>query len=138
MAILVDEEKDVALYKDYKPGDVSVVKKAVVKEQTKEEKPKSVDLPPHTVVGFPALSPTMEIGGLGVWTKKEGDFIASGETVCTVVTDKATNDFECLDEGYLAKILVHDGTEDLKVGTPIAIIVEEKVITLHGVNLSIK
>ena len=56
--------------------------------------------------------------------------VCAGETICTIVTDKATNDFECLDEGYIAKILVPDGAEDLVVGVPIAILVEEKVISL--------
>eukprot|EP00210_Caulerpa_lentillifera_P005272 g5037.t1 len=127
VAILVDEEKDVAIYKDYPSGiSAPVAKEAPVEDKREVESVTSGELPPHTVIGFPALSPTMEIGGLGVWTKKEGDFIASGETICTVVTDKATNDFECLDEGYLAKILVKEGTEDLKVGTPIAVIVDDK------------
>ncbi|CAD7696776.1 unnamed protein product [Ostreobium quekettii] len=83
-------------------------------------------VPPHTKLEMPALSPTMEQGNLGAWKKKEGDHIAAGEVLAEVETDKATLDWEAVEEGYLAKILVPAGTKDLKIGTPLAIVVDDQ------------
>ncbi|GMM36264.1 dihydrolipoyllysine-residue acetyltransferase [Saccharomycopsis crataegensis] len=80
--------------------------------------------PAHTVIQMPALSPTMEQGGLAVWSKKIGDRLEPGEVIAEVETDKAQMDFEFQEEGYLAKVLVEDGTKDLPVGTPIGVYVE--------------
>ena len=74
---------------------------------------------------MPALSPTMEKGTLATWLKKEGDTVASGDILAEIETDKATMEFEAVDEGVLAKILVPAGTDDVAVGTLIAIIAEE-------------
>ena len=65
--------------------------------------------PPHTVLGMPALSPTMTQGNLAAWKKAEGDEIAVADVVAEVETDKATVDFESQDEGFLAKILIPAG-----------------------------
>jgi pyruvate dehydrogenase E2 component (dihydrolipoamide acetyltransferase) len=74
---------------------------------------------------MPALSPTMEEGTLAKWLVKEGDTVASGDLLAEIETDKATMEFEAVDEGVVAKILVAEGTDGVKVGTVIAIIAEE-------------
>ncbi|KAL9251434.1 hypothetical protein AKJ16_DCAP14955 [Drosera capensis] len=85
----------------------------------------SAETPPHLVIGMPALSPTMSQGNIAKWTKKEGDKIAVGDVLCEIETDKATLEFESLEEGYLAKILVPEGSKDVQVGQPIAVTVED-------------
>jgi len=74
---------------------------------------------------MPALSPTMEEGTLAKWLVKEGDTVASGDIMAEIETDKATMEFEAVDEGVIAKILIAEGTDGVKVGTVIAIIAEE-------------
>src|SRR5688572_21574690 len=71
---------------------------------------------------MPALSPTMEEGTLAKWLVKEGDTVASGDILAEIETDKATMEFEAVDEGVVSKILVPEGTDGVKVGTPIALI----------------
>ncbi|KQT49309.1 pyruvate dehydrogenase [Methylobacterium sp. Leaf456] len=78
-----------------------------------------------TDILMPALSPTMEEGKLAKWLKKEGDAVKSGDVLAEIETDKATMEVEAIDEGVLAKILVPDGTENVAVNTPIAIIAAE-------------
>src|SRR6478736_5104213 len=74
---------------------------------------------------MPALSPTMEEGTLAKWLVKEGDEVKSGDILAEIETDKATMEFEAVDEGKIAKILVAEGTDGVKVGAPIAIIAGE-------------
>ena len=74
---------------------------------------------------MPALSPTMEKGKLAKWLKKEGDKVKSGDILAEIETDKATMEVEAVDEGTLGKILVADGTDDVLVNTPIAVILGE-------------
>jgi pyruvate dehydrogenase E2 component (dihydrolipoamide acetyltransferase) len=71
---------------------------------------------------MPALSPTMEEGTLAKWLVKEGDSVSSGDILAEIETDKATMEFEAVDEGKIAKILVPEGSDGVKVGTPIAIL----------------
>jgi pyruvate dehydrogenase E2 component (dihydrolipoamide acetyltransferase) len=71
---------------------------------------------------MPALSPTMEEGTLAKWLVKEGDTVTSGDVLAEIETDKATMEFEAVDEGKIAKILVPEGTDGVKVGAPIAIL----------------
>jgi pyruvate dehydrogenase E1 component beta subunit len=78
-----------------------------------------------TEVLMPALSPTMEKGNLAKWLKKEGDQIKSGDVIAEIETDKATMEVEAADEGTLGKILVPEGTADVAVNTPIAVILGE-------------
>jgi pyruvate dehydrogenase E1 component beta subunit len=78
-----------------------------------------------TEVLMPALSPTMEKGNLSKWLKKEGDAIKSGDVIAEIETDKATMEVEAADEGTLGKILVPEGTADVAVNTPIAVILGE-------------
>jgi pyruvate dehydrogenase E1 component beta subunit len=78
-----------------------------------------------TEVLMPALSPTMEKGNLAKWLKKEGDTVKSGDVIAEIETDKATMEVEAADEGTLGKILVPEGTADVAVNTPIALILGE-------------
>jgi len=74
---------------------------------------------------MPALSPTMTEGTLAKWLKKEGDTVSSGDILAEIETDKATMEFEAVDEGTMGKILVAEGTEGVAVNTPIAVLLEE-------------
>ena len=74
---------------------------------------------------MPALSPTMEEGTLAKWLKSEGDAVKAGDVIAEIETDKATMEFEAVDEGILGKILVSEGSQGVKVNTPIAVLVEE-------------
>jgi pyruvate dehydrogenase E2 component (dihydrolipoamide acetyltransferase) len=85
----------------------------------------SSELPEHEIVPMPALSPTMEFGGIANWTKSVGEEIGAGDIIVEIETDKATVDFEAQDDAFLAKILVEAGTTDIACGTPIAILVED-------------
>jgi pyruvate dehydrogenase E2 component (dihydrolipoamide acetyltransferase) len=78
-----------------------------------------------TQILMPALSPTMEEGTLAKWLVKEGDAVKSGQIIAEIETDKATMEFEAVDEGIVGKILVAEGTAGVKVNTPIAVLVEE-------------
>ncbi|MEM1313156.1 MAG: pyruvate dehydrogenase complex E1 component subunit beta [Pseudomonadota bacterium] len=78
-----------------------------------------------TQILMPALSPTMEEGTLAKWNVAEGDKVSSGDVIAEIETDKATMEFEAVDEGVLGKILVPEGTEGVTVNTPIAILLEE-------------
>src|SRR5215472_1059275 len=74
---------------------------------------------------MPALSPTMEKGNLAKWHKKEGDPVKTGDVIAEIETDKATMEVEAVDDGTLGKILVPEGTNDVAVNTPIAMILGE-------------
>jgi pyruvate dehydrogenase E1 component beta subunit len=78
-----------------------------------------------TEVLMPALSPTMEEGTLAKWLVKEGDKVKSGQILAEIETDKATMEFEAVDEGIIGRLLVAEGTAGVKVNTPIAVMVEE-------------
>ncbi|PTE23011.1 pyruvate dehydrogenase complex E1 component subunit beta [Cereibacter changlensis JA139] len=78
-----------------------------------------------TEVLMPALSPTMEEGTLAKWLVKEGDAVKSGQILAEIETDKATMEFEAVDEGIVGKLLIAEGTAGVKVNTPIALMLEE-------------
>ena len=78
-----------------------------------------------TPIKMPALSPTMEEGTLAKWLVKPGDTVSAGDIMAEIETDKATMEFEAVDEGTIASIAVEAGTEGVKVGTVIAILAEE-------------
>ena len=78
-----------------------------------------------TEILMPALSPTMEEGTLAKWLVKEGDTVSAGDIMAEIETDKATMEFEAVDDGIVGRILVAEGTESVKVNTPIAVIIEE-------------
>src|ERR1700712_5624586 len=78
-----------------------------------------------TNILMPALSPTMTEGTLARWLKKEGETIKAGDVIAEIETDKATMEVEAVDEGVLGKILVQDGTANVAVNAPIAVLVDE-------------
>ncbi|MBB3949860.1 pyruvate dehydrogenase complex E1 component subunit beta [Aureimonas jatrophae] len=78
-----------------------------------------------TEILMPALSPTMEEGTLSKWVKNEGDTVAPGDVIAEIETDKATMEVEAIDEGTIGKILVQAGTENVKVNTPIAVLLAD-------------
>ncbi|MCS0496950.1 pyruvate dehydrogenase complex E1 component subunit beta [Ancylobacter sp. MQZ15Z-1] len=78
-----------------------------------------------TEILMPALSPTMEKGNIAKWLKKEGDTVRSGDVIAEIETDKATMEVEAIDEGTLGKILVPEGSQDVAVNTPIAVILAD-------------
>ena len=83
-------------------------------------------LPEHAVLPMPALSPTMERGGLAKWHKAVGDAVRAGDVIADVETDKATMAMEATDDGFMAAILVPEGSEDVEVGTPVCVTVENE------------
>ncbi|WP_163272065.1 pyruvate dehydrogenase complex E1 component subunit beta [Chelativorans alearense] len=78
-----------------------------------------------TEILMPALSPTMEEGNLAKWLKKEGDAVAPGDVIAEIETDKATMEVEAIDEGKIGRILIGEGTEGVKVNTPIALLLAD-------------
>ena len=80
-----------------------------------------------TNILMPALSPTMTEGTLARWLKKEGDTIKAGDVIAEIETDKATMEVEAVDEGTLGKILIPEGTADVAVNTPIAVILGDEL-----------
>ena len=78
-----------------------------------------------TPILMPALSPTMEEGTLAKWNVKEGDSVSSGDVIAEIETDKATMEVEAVDEGVIGKILVAEGTENVKVNDPIAVLMDD-------------
>src|ERR671926_1753659 len=78
-----------------------------------------------TNILMPALSPTMEKGNLARWLKKEGETVKPGDVIAEIETDKATMEVEAVDEGTLAKIIVPEGTADVPVNQPIAVLAGE-------------
>ncbi|OMO62871.1 Biotin/lipoyl attachment [Corchorus capsularis] len=132
IAVMVEDEESIQKIPSTIRGGSEVEKKPAnqdVRNSEKEQEPSSninaSDLPPHIVLGMPALSPTMNQGNISKWIKKEGDKIEVGDVICEIETDKATLEFESLEEGYLAKILAPEGSKDVAVGQPIAITVED-------------
>ncbi|MES1915333.1 MAG: hypothetical protein MHM6MM_007302 [Cercozoa sp. M6MM] len=84
------------------------------------------DVPSYTRLEFPALSPTMEEGNVAAWNVDEGQEVTAGDSYCDVVTDKATVSWDAIDDGYIAKLFVEEGTEGLPVGTLCGIQVEDE------------
>src|SRR5580765_43547 len=74
---------------------------------------------------MPALSPTMEKGNLARWLKKEGDKVKAGDVIAEIETDKATMEYEAIDDGVLAKVVVPEGTQDVAVNQLIAVLAQE-------------
>ncbi|XP_022742043.1 dihydrolipoyllysine-residue acetyltransferase component 1 of pyruvate dehydrogenase complex, mitochondrial isoform X1 [Durio zibethinus] len=151
IAVMVEDEANIQKIPSTLGSGSEVEEKTAhqdVRNSEKEEEPSSIninaaDLPPHIVIGMPALSPTMNQGNIFKWRKKEGDKIEVGDVICEIETDKATLEFESLEEGYLAKILAPEGSKDVAVGQPIAVTVEdpddiEAVKTSFGSGSAVK
>lgn len=101
-------------------------KKTLVAPQWTVQMRYYADLPDHTPVKLPALSPTMENGSIVNWAKKEGEKLNEGDLLCEIETDKATMGFETPEEGYLAKILIPAGSKGVPVGKLLCIIVQSQ------------
>lgn len=86
----------------------------------------AADYPPHIKLNMPALSPTMKQGNLVNWVKQVGDQVAPGDVLAEIETDKATVEYESQDEGYMAKILVPAGTQDVPVGKLVGVVAENE------------
>lgn len=129
VAVVVDDAESVAAFKDYAPGGSSTGAAAPA-PPTSQPPPKAPSsgssFPPHQVLNMPALSPTMTQGNISAWNKNVGDAVAAGDVLCEVETDKATMAWESQDEGFLAQILLPGGSKDVPVGTPAAVIVDDK------------
>nr|XP_023880309.1 dihydrolipoyllysine-residue acetyltransferase component 1 of pyruvate dehydrogenase complex, mitochondrial [Quercus suber] len=133
IAITVEDQDDIQNVPATVAGGSEIKEETTnqnVKNENKVQEKSSIKtspsaLPPHILVEMPALSPTMNQGNIAKWLKKEGDKINVGDVICEIETDKATLEFECLEEGYLAKILAPEGSKDVAVGQPIAITVED-------------
>ena len=87
---------------------------------------RAFSLPDHIVLEMPNLSPTMEKGNIKSWEKQVGDEIAPGDVLASIETDKAVVDFEMQEEGFVAKLLYEENAKDVPLGSPVAIIVENK------------
>jgi pyruvate dehydrogenase E2 component (dihydrolipoamide acetyltransferase) len=141
VAVVVEDKEAVSAFKDYQPGQGGGAQAAASQggesepaqqeaaEPAGEESSSSGgggDYPPHSVMGLPALSPTMSQGNLATWKKKEGDEVAAGDSIAEIETDKATMDWESQDDGFIAKLLVPEGSKDIAVGQPVMVFVEDK------------
>src|SRR6478609_135836 len=91
-----------------------------------------------TNILMPALSPTMEKGNLAKWLKKEGDKIKSGDVIAEIETDKATMEYEAVDDGTLAKIVIPEGTQDVAVNSVIAVLANEGEDVKAAASASVK
>ncbi|KAE9589835.1 hypothetical protein Lal_00021650 [Lupinus albus] len=134
IAITVEDQNDIQNVPASVGGETGVEEKKPTGQDTKDEETKleststkinASELPPHILLEMPALSPTMDQGNIVKWRKQEGDKIEVGDILCEIETDKATLEFETLEEGYLAKILVPEGSKEVAVGQAIAITVED-------------
>lgn len=137
VCVVVEEESDVAAFKNYKAGDAGapvatpappVAAPAAPSTPTPPPAPVASNYPTHEVITLPALSPTMETGSIIQWGIKVGDEVIESETaLAEIETDKATITFEATGiEGYVAAILYEEGAKDIKLGEPLFIIVEEE------------
>ncbi|XP_075909834.1 dihydrolipoyllysine-residue acetyltransferase component of pyruvate dehydrogenase complex, mitochondrial [Petromyzon marinus] len=135
ICITVDKQENIAAFKDYKldsaspppasPGAPSPPSAAPTPPPA-QPAGASKAYPPFMKITLPALSPTMAMGTIQRWEKKVGDKLSEGDLLAEIETDKATIGFEVMEEGFLAKILVADGTRDVPIGAPLCIVVERE------------
>lgn len=131
VAIVVEEEGDVAAFKDYSPSSGGAAPAAAAPKPAEQPSaapapPSGASFPPHEVISMPALSPTMSQGNIIAWKKAEGDEVAPGDILAEMETDKATIEWESQDEGVVAKLLVPSGTNGVDVGAPVMVMVDDK------------
>ena len=134
VCVVVEEEGDIAAFKDFKVGDASETATPAAPAAPSTPPPAAAaapaasNYPSHEVIPLPALSPTMETGSIIAWGIKVGDEVIEGETaIAEIETDKATITFEATGiEGYVAAILYEEGAKDIKLGEPLFIVVEEE------------
>jgi len=143
VAVMVEDAADVAAFADYDAGgggggggqDSPAVAPAPPPPPSLASPPAAAAVaapassaappPPHIELGLPALSPTMETGTIVAWHVKEGDVIRPGDNLADIETDKATMAFENQEDGVVARLLVPAGARDVRVGTPVALVVED-------------
>ncbi|NXH43034.1 ODP2 dehydrogenase, partial [Dicaeum eximium] len=136
ICITVEKPEDVAAFKNYTLDSAAAAAPAASvppppaaapspPSQPSPQAPGS-SYPPHMQITLPALSPTMTMGTVQRWEKKVGEKLSEGDLLAEIETDKATVGFEVQEEGYLAKILVAEGTRDVPLGTALCIIVEKE------------
>eukprot|EP00475_Leptophrys_vorax_P041731 TRINITY_DN78776_c0_g1_i1.p1 TRINITY_DN78776_c0_g1~~TRINITY_DN78776_c0_g1_i1.p1 ORF type:complete len:595 (-),score=167.61 TRINITY_DN78776_c0_g1_i1:32-1816(-) len=128
VAILAESESDIVAFKDFSESAAPAVPApaAAPTSEPVAAPSSATSYPSHIKLPMPALSPTMSEGNLGKWRKKEGDKVNAGDVLAEVETDKATVDFESVEDGFLAKILVQEGASGVKVGKLVAILVENE------------
>ncbi|XP_043532611.1 dihydrolipoyllysine-residue acetyltransferase component of pyruvate dehydrogenase complex, mitochondrial isoform X2 [Chiloscyllium plagiosum] len=133
ICITVDKPEDIEAFKDYTPEAAAAASgppppAAAAPPSTPSAPPKAPgsSYPPHMKIALPALSPTMTVGTIQRWEKKVGEKLREGDLIAEIETDKATIGFEIMEEGYLAKILVAEGTRDVPLGTTLCVIVEKE------------
>merc|ERR1719370_1050736 len=116
VCVVVEEESDIAAFKDFKVGAAPTTPAAAASTPSPAA-PAASNYPSHEVIPLPALSPTMETGSIIAWGIKVGDEIIEGETaIAEIETDKATITFEATGiEGYVAAILYEEGAKDIKL-----------------------
>ncbi|XP_045412551.1 dihydrolipoyllysine-residue acetyltransferase component of pyruvate dehydrogenase complex, mitochondrial isoform X1 [Lemur catta] len=134
ICITVGKPEDIEAFKNYTldssaappPQAAPAPTPAAPSPPTPSAQPPGSSYPTHMQVLLPALSPTMTMGTVQRWEKKVGEKLSEGDLLAEIETDKATIGFEVQEEGYLAKILVPEGTRDVPLGTPLCIIVEKE------------
>lgn len=140
VAILVEDEADIAAFKNYSPdtdsaaasngGGASVASSSSETASSPPPPPSSLsssaNYPSHDLLTMPALSPTMSSGNIMSWNKKEGDEVLAGDVLAEVETDKATMEWEAQEDGFVAKILVDEGSKDVPIGVPVLVLVTDK------------
>ncbi|KAI5282613.1 dihydrolipoyllysine-residue acetyltransferase component of pyruvate dehydrogenase complex, mitochondrial [Manis pentadactyla] len=134
ICITVEKPEDIEAFKNYTlessvapapPAAPASAPAATAPPPAPSQAPGS-SYPTHMQVVLPALSPTMTMGTVQRWEKKVGEKLSEGDLLAEIETDKATIGFEVQEEGYLAKILIPEGTRDVPLGTPLCIIVEKE------------
>uniref|UniRef100_UPI00358F15F7 dihydrolipoyllysine-residue acetyltransferase component of pyruvate dehydrogenase complex, mitochondrial n=1 Tax=Myxine glutinosa TaxID=7769 RepID=UPI00358F15F7 len=135
ICVTVDDANAVAAFKDYKLDPAAVATETTPPPSTLSTPPPSTTpsaaasapakaYPPHIKILLPALSPTMAMGTIQRWEKREGEHLSEGDLLAEIETDKATIGFEVQEEGYLARILVDEGSRDVPLGTPLCVLVQ--------------
>jgi len=134
VAVMVEDEAAVAAFRDFSadaaapPTSSSSSSSSPPSSSPSATPSTSANLPPHVELAMPALSPTMDSGAIAAWHVKEGQAVSAGDVVADIETDKATLGFEVQDDGIVARILLPAGTRDIRVGTPVAIIVDDAAL----------
>lgn len=131
VAVIVEEEGDVAAFKDYTPGSAPATEatSSPAASSAAPTPPASAggsSFPAHEILSMPALSPTMTMGNIIAWRKKAGDEVAAGDIIAEVETDKATIEWEAQEDGVVAKLLVPEGSNGIDVGSPVLVMVDDK------------
>ncbi|XP_078055103.1 dihydrolipoyllysine-residue acetyltransferase component of pyruvate dehydrogenase complex, mitochondrial isoform X2 [Mustelus asterias] len=129
ICITVQRPEDIEAFKDYTPEAAAAASAPAAptpSTPSSPPKPPGSSYPPHMKIVLPALSPTMTVGTVQRWEKKVGEKLREGDLIAEIETDKATIGFEVMEEGYLAKILIAEGTRDVPLGTSLCIIVEKE------------